>query len=228
VDEYMSEKEQWEWLKGWLRDNSLWILGGIGIGALIVSGWFWWGARTDRLGLEAGAKYMQITEALGRGDKTHAQALTTELERDYSGSPYVDQAHLLTARTAVDDGQLDKAVEILKSTLEKTKDGELALVVRMRLARVQLAQNKPDEALATLAAVDPGAFKARFDDVRGDVLYAKGDKPGALAAYQSARGGASAQTGDTQLLDLKIDDLVADNVKSAAPAATASAKPEAK
>ena len=47
MDEYMSEKEQWEWLKTWLRENSLWILGGIGLGALIVSGWFWWNARTD-------------------------------------------------------------------------------------------------------------------------------------------------------------------------------------
>ena len=228
MDEYMSEKEQWEWLKSWLRDNSLWILGGIGIGALIVSGWFWWGQRTDRLALEAGARYMQITDSLARGDKAHAQALTAELERDYGASPYVDQARLLSARVAVDDGQLDKAVDILKSTMGKTKDGELALVARMRLARVQLAQNKPDEALATLAAVDPGAFKSRFDEVRGDVLYAKGDKPGALAAYKAAREGVAAQTSDTQLLDLKIDDLVADNIKPTAAATTASAKPEAK
>ena len=228
MDEYMSEKEQWEWVKGWLRENSLWILGGIGIGALIVSGWFWWGARTDRLALDAGAKYMQITEALGRGDKAHAQALTAELERDHGSSPYVDQAHLLAARVAIDDGQLDKAADILKSTMEKTQDGELALVARMRLARVQLAQSKPDDALATLAAVNPGAFKARFDEVRGDVLYAKGDKPGALAAYRAAREGVVSQTSDTQLLELKIDDLVADNVKPTAPAATASAKPEAK
>lgn len=229
MDEYMSEKEQWEWLKTWLRENSLWILGGIGIGALIVSGWFWWGARTDRLALDAGAKYMQITDALAKGDKTHAQALTAELVRDHSASPYADQAQLLSARVAVDDGQLDKAVEILKAMMAKTKDEELALVARMRLARVQLAQNKPDEALATLAAVDAGAFKGRFEEVRGDVLYAKGDKPGALAAYNAARESAvAAQTRDTQLLDLKIDDLVADNIKPTAPAATASAKPEAK
>jgi predicted negative regulator of RcsB-dependent stress response len=228
VDEYMSEKEQWEWLKSWLRDNSLWILGGIGIGALIVSGWFWWGQRTDRLALEAGAKYTQITDSLAKGDKARGLALTAELERDYGSSPYVDQARLLSARVAIDDGQLDKAVDILKSTMEKTKDGELALVARMRLARVQLAQNKPDEALATLAAVDPGAFKARFDEVRGDVLYAKGDKPGALAAYNAARQGVASQTSDTQLLDLKIDDLVADNIKPTAPAATVSARPEAK
>jgi predicted negative regulator of RcsB-dependent stress response len=226
VDEYMSEKEQWEWVKGWLRENSLWILGGIGIGALIVSGWFWWNARTDRLGLEAGAKYMQITEALGRNDKPRAQTLTSELEKDYGSSPYVDQAHLLSARVAMEAGEMDKAADTLKSVMDKTQDEQLALVARLRLARVQLAQNKPDVALATLDAVQPGAFKPRFDEVRGDVLYAKGDKPGALSAYRAAREGSLTQSADTQSLDLKIDDLVADNV---APApVTASAKPEAK
>jgi predicted negative regulator of RcsB-dependent stress response len=225
VDEFMSEKEQWEWLKGWLRENSLWILGGIGIGALIVSGWFWWGARTDRLALEAGAKYTQITEALARGDPARAQTLTAELERDSGSSPYADQARLLSARTAVEAGEMEKAADILKSVMDETKDEELAQVARMRLARVQLAQGKPDVALATLDAVQPGAFKARFDEVRGDVLFAKGDKSGALSAYRAAREGAISQSSDTQLLELKIDDLVADNVTPATPA---SAKPEAK
>jgi predicted negative regulator of RcsB-dependent stress response len=218
VDEYMSEKEQWEWLKGWIKENSPWILGGVAIGGLIVWGWFWWGDRSDRLALEASAKYTQIADALSHGDKTKAQSLTTDLEKDYSSSPYVDQAHLLLARAAVDAGELDKGAGILKSVMEQTKDGQLALVARMRLARVQLAQKQPDAALATLAAVDAGAFKPRFEEVRGDVLYAKGDKPGALAAYRAAREESSKQGADTQLLDLKIDDLVADNVT--APAAT--------
>jgi predicted negative regulator of RcsB-dependent stress response len=220
VDEFMSEQEQWEWLKSWLRANGLWILGGIGVGALIVSGWFWWGARTDRLGIEAGAKYTQITEALARGDNTRAQTLTAELERDYGSSPYADQARLLSARTAVEAGELDKAADLLKSIMDKTKDEQLALVARMRLARVQLAQGKADVALATLAAVQPGAFKARFDEVRGDILYAKGDKSGALSAYRAAREGAISQSSDAQLLELKIDDLVADNVTPAATANT--------
>lgn len=227
MDEYMSEKEQWEWLKGWLRENSPWILGGIGIGALIVYGWFWWGDRTDRLAIEAGAKYSQLADAVNRGDKAQAQSLTAQLEKDHARSPYTDQAHLLNARMAVDAGELDKAAGILTTLMTNTKDDELRFIARTRLARVQLAQNKPDEALATLAAVDPGAFKSRFEEVRGDVLYAKGDKPGALAAYRAAREGASSQSADTQALDLKIDDLVADNVTPPAtppPAASNKAK----
>ncbi len=63
----------------------------------------------------------------------------------------------------------------------------------------------PTSALKTLDAVDPGAFAARYAEVRGDALLAKGDRAGALQAYQAARSGGD--TVDNTLLDLKIDDL---------------------
>jgi predicted negative regulator of RcsB-dependent stress response len=79
----------------------------------------------------------------------------------------------------------------------------------MRLARVQLAENKPDDALATLNGKPAGAFEARFHEVRGDVLFAKGDKAGALKEYLAAMSGADARSVDTQTLQLKINDLKA-------------------
>jgi predicted negative regulator of RcsB-dependent stress response len=221
VEDYLSEKEQWEWLKGWIRSNGLWIIAGIAVGAGILAGWRWWEARTDRIALEAGAKYQQILEALDRKDKTRADTLTAELERDYASSPYVDQAHLVGARVAVEANELDKAANLLKSVMDTTKDKQLALVARLRLARVQLAQGKPDDAIKTLDAVDPGAFKPRYQEARGDALFAKGDKSGALKEYQAARDGALSQSVDPQSLELKIDDLLADNTAAAAPPAAA-------
>jgi len=219
VEDYLSEKEQWEWLKGWVRSNGLWIIAGIAVGAGILAGWRWWEARTDRIALDAGAKYQQILEALDRKDKTRADTLTAELERDHGSSPYVDQAHLVGARVAVEANELDKAVSLLKSVMDATKDKQLALVARLRLARVQLAQGKPDDAIKTLDAVDAGAFKPRYQEARGDALFAKGDKAGALKEYQAARDGALGQSVDPQSLELKIDDLLADNTAAAAPPA---------
>jgi predicted negative regulator of RcsB-dependent stress response len=231
VDDYLSEKEQWEWLKGWVRSNGLWIVAGIAVGAGILFGMRWWEARTDGIALDAGAKYQQILEALDRKDKTRAQTLTTELERDYASSPYVDQSRLLAARVAVEAGELDKAADALKSVMGTTKDKQLALVARLRLARVLLSQGKPDEAIATLDAVDAGAFKPRYQEARGDALFAKGDKAGALQEYQAARAGSLGQSVDSASLDLKIADLLAENVApavaSAAPGAAAAARPAA-
>ena len=158
---------------------------------------------------EASAKYEQMISSLGRKDESGALAALGELERDFSSSPYVDQAKLAFARVYVESDRLDKAVTELQDVAQHSKDKQLALVARLRLARVQISQHKADDALATLNGVDPGSFAARFHEVRGDADLVKGDKAGALSEYRVARtmdtGG-----GGNSLLDLKISDLVAD------------------
>jgi predicted negative regulator of RcsB-dependent stress response len=91
--------------------------------------------------------------------------------------------------------------------MDKAPDDELRMIARTRLARVQAAQGKYDDALATLKVDQPGQFASRLADVRGDVLLAKGDRPGALREYLAARSGASEGLVDTEMLDLKIRDL---------------------
>jgi predicted negative regulator of RcsB-dependent stress response len=228
VEEYLSEKEQWEQIRAWLRDNGLWIIAGIAVGAAALGGWRWYQDHVDSIGAQAGAKYTQVVDAFGRGDRTQGFVLLGELERDYSSSPYVDQGKLMAARMDVDVGDLDKAVAELQDVAEHSKDSELALLARMRLARVQIAQKKADAALATLNGVKPGAFEPRYHEILGDAYYAKGDKATALKEYLKAKV-ADFGDSDGQQLDLKISDLSADKPPSVAktvtpPAATAAAK----
>ena len=221
MDDYLSEKEQWEWVKTQVRENAPAVLGAIVLAAAVVLGWRWWQGRLDQTRLAAGAKYMQMVQALEGGDRTQALVVLGELERDHVGSPYADQAQLLAARMYVDEGALDKAAAELTNVADKSKDQELALIARLRLARVQIAQGKPDSGLATLAAAQPGAFGALYHEVQGDAYYAKGDKAHALAEYRSAQSSAQAgdDGGDSSLLALKVADLSA----AAAPAAATSA-----
>jgi predicted negative regulator of RcsB-dependent stress response len=230
VEEYLSEKEQWEQIKAWLRDNGLWIIAGIAVGAAALGGWRWYQDHVDSVGAQAGTKYTQVLEAFGRGDRTQGFVFLGELERDYSSSPYVDQGRLMAARIYVDSGELDKAVSELQAVTEHSKDPELGLLARLRLARVQIAQNKADAALATLNGMQPGAFEPRYHEILGDAYYAKGDKATALKEYLKAKVGDFGGSSDSQQLDLKISDLSADNPPSVAkqtvtpPAATAAAK----
>jgi predicted negative regulator of RcsB-dependent stress response len=146
--------------------------------------------------------------------------LLGELERDYTGSPYADQAKLLAARMYVDEAQLDHAASELAAVAEHSKDHDLQLVARLRLARVQIAQGKPESALATLGtAAEAGAFAARYHEVRGDAYYAKNDRSAALSEYRSAQS-AGGETTDSTLLKLKIADLDS-GAKPAAPPAAA-------
>lgn len=208
MDEYLSEKEQWEWLKAWVRSNGGWILAGIALAALCIYGWRVWQERKDAEALAASVKYESILEAFDKGDRTRALTLIGEMGREHAGSPYNDQAQLVEARVYVQNGQLDKAAENLRGVMQKTADAQLALAARLRLARVQLAQNKPDDALATLtAAKEPGAFEARYQEARGDILLAKGDKTAALKEYRAVRDGGANSTVDGELLELKINEL---------------------
>ena len=49
-------------------------------------------------------EYTRMVQALEAGDRTQALVSLGELERDYAGSPYTDQAQLLAARVYVDEG----------------------------------------------------------------------------------------------------------------------------
>jgi predicted negative regulator of RcsB-dependent stress response len=41
LEDYLSEKEQWERVTGWLRENGVWIVAGVVVGALGIGGWQW-------------------------------------------------------------------------------------------------------------------------------------------------------------------------------------------
>ena len=220
MDDYLSEKEQWERVVTWLRENGLWIVAGVAVGALGIFGYQWWQSHVDQVDADASEKYEQLQADLGKNDQTGALILMADLERDFGSTPYVDQGRLALARAYVEGNQLDKAATALQSVVTHSKDKQLALVARVRLARVQVAQGKPDDALASLDGVDPGAFAALFHEVKGDANFAKGNKAVALTEYRAARmadmSGSGGGGGQSALLDLKIADLTA-----AAPAAPA-------
>jgi len=229
VEDYLSEKEQWEWVKTQVRDNGPGVVLAIALAVAAVFGWRWWQAHMDARQLAAGAQYMQMVDALEHGNRSQALVMLGELERDHPNSPYTDQAKLLAARVYVDDGQLDRAAAELGAVVEHSKDHDLALIARVRLARVQIAQGKADSALATLGSPEQaGAFAGRYHEVRGDAYFAKGDKASALREYRSAQSAAEAN--DAGLLELKIADLSAAGsapAAAAAPPAASTAQPAA-
>jgi predicted negative regulator of RcsB-dependent stress response len=206
VSEY-SEAEQYERAKAWTRMNGPWIVAGIAIGALLLGGWRWYQDRRDGQAEAASARYEEMVSALNRGDRARGLTIADDINREYAWTPYATLATLLAARVHVDANELDKAAAGLKSVMESAPDKEMRMIARLRLARVQSAQAKYDDALATLKVDEPGEFAPRLADVRGDVLLAKGDRAAALREYLAARTGETKGRVDTELLDLKIRDL---------------------
>lgn len=212
MDDYLlSEREQWEALKRWLRENGPAIVAGIAIAALGLGAYRWWQARENGADLAAGALYVQMENAFAQGDRTRAFIALGNLERQYPSSPYADQARLASAGAFVEDNQLERAADELRQVMQHSPDAILRLIARLRLARVQIAQHQASDALATLNGAKPGAFAAQYAQARGDAYYAMGDKAAALAQYRLARASeAAAGVTDSGVLGLKISDLTAD------------------
>jgi predicted negative regulator of RcsB-dependent stress response len=206
VSDY-SEAEQMERAKSWLKTNGIWIIAGIAIGAGGLAAWHWYQDRRTAQAETASARYEELVDAFTRNDKARGMTLLDQLNREYAWTPYASLGTLIAARVQVEANELDKAAVGLKSVMDTAKDDELKMVARLRLARVQSAQGKYDDALATLKVENAGEFAPRIADTRGDVLLAKGDRAGALKEYLSARASEDNGRIDFELLDLKIRDL---------------------
>ena len=214
VDEYLSEREQAEQLRNWLRENWLWLVGGIVLGLGIVYGYRWWNAHQAERSEAAEQQFATMLEALDRNQREEGLQIAASIAGEYGDTPYADQTRLVLARLDIEAGEFDKAAATLKQVMDSTRDPDLALVARLRLARVLLAKGSYDEALATLDAVKCAAIGARVAELRGDVLAARGQAADALLAYRQAESAAKAgnATGglvDQELLQLKIDELSA-------------------
>lgn len=216
-DFLLSEREQWDALKRWLRENGPAIVAGIAIAAAGLGGYRWWQAHQNNADLAAGALFVQMENAFAHDNQTQAFILLGDLERQYPSSPYADQARLASAAAFVQNGDLGRAADELRDVMQHSDDSILRLIARVRLARVQTGQHQPADAIATLNGANPGALAAQYAEARGDAYYAMGQKATALAQYRLARASAAHGETGSGLLDLKISDLAADVATPAAP-----------
>lgn len=214
VDEYLSEQEQADQLKAWFKENWIWLVAGAALGLGGVYGYRWWNAHQSARSELAEQQFSSMLDVLGRNQREEGLKIASGIVSEYADTPYADQTQLVLARLDIESGDLDAAAIALRKVMDSSRDPDLALVARLRLARVQLAKGSYDEALATLDGAGNPAVAARVAELRGDVLLARGKPAEALASYRqaltAAEDGKSAEgLVDKALLKLKIGELSA-------------------
>jgi predicted negative regulator of RcsB-dependent stress response len=212
VDEYLSEREQAEQLRQWLRENWIWLVAGVALTLGSYYGYRWWESRIASRSLEAGQRFAAMLDAIGAGKKDEGLKIADEVTGQYADTPYADQAALVLARLDVDAGNLAGAESRLAKVAAESKDPDLRVVARLRVARVQLAAGRYDDALASLDEVAVPAVDPRVLELRGDVKLAQGEKAAALDFWRKAESAVKADPSggaqvDMELLALKIDEL---------------------
>lgn len=206
VDEYSSEQEQVEAIQKWLKTHGPSIVIGIAVGLAAIGGWRFWNSYQAGQAEQASAFFDKLSVALEDDDLATAAGQAEVLRQDYGDSAYAALASLLLAKQAVAGGDNATAAEELRWIVDNATQPELVSIARLRLARVLLAEQQPDQARAQLNQVDHPAYRAEIDELSGDIYLAAGQPEQARTAYQAAQTAAGPMAA-SGLLQLKLDNL---------------------
>ncbi|MFN3711763.1 MAG: YfgM family protein [Alishewanella aestuarii] len=199
---YSSEEQQVEAIKRFWNEYGKAIVGGVVIGLATLYGWRYYQAEQRASAEALSSSYSQLVQQQGGDDEWIAQAQSFITAQ--GSNNYAIFAALLTAREAVNKGDLALAVQQLSWVQQQTKDAGVKAIAQLRLARVQREIGDLAAALATVNQPVPESFAAQQAELKGDILQQSGDLVAAKAAYQLALSKAPQ---NTQLVQIKLDEL---------------------
>lgn len=213
MTEYLTDDEQVERIKKWWSDNGSSVIAGLVIGVGGLSGWRFWVDYQDNAAAEASAHFTKMVTSLENSKHDSAIEQASIILDDYSSTAYADLARLSLAKAFVEGSEYNKAEQQLKLLIDSTSETSLQMIARKRLSAVLLQQGKLEQALDVLDVEYLQQFAAAFEEMKGDILAAKGDSVLARDAYQRARR-AQPPAPDPQFLQQKLDDLGSPGVNS--------------
>jgi len=183
VAEDYTDEQRIEALKGWWAEYGKQTALSI---ALVVFGYFGWEYFSYRQSESAQLASEQFSELLDMfpeqlgeqfdqsiGDEV--SEVSEHLKANDVGSGYAYLASLVKSRAAIEKETLDDASAELRWLLDQNLSEVDDRLVRLRLARIEAARGYPDDALALIQGVDPGAFESLYKEAIGDFFYEKGN-----------------------------------------------------
>ena len=208
MDDFLTDQQQAARVRGWVREYAPSAILAVAIGIGGYFGYTQWQVRQDRQAADASELYEDFRAAIDSDDRDSAGTLLESLVAEYEGSGYADHARLLMAKEYVDTTQPSQAEQELQAVIETTSNGDLRQLARLRLARVYLYMDRPEDGLEALDTdVHSPAWRQLTEDMRGDLHQALGQTEAARAAYQAALE-HSGQI-DAAWIRLKLDHLAA-------------------
>lgn len=219
MEGYLSEQEQVEAIKKWLKENGTAVIVGLVLGLGAISGWRYWQAHERARAEAASALFTQVMAASKSQQPAQAEKLARQVVGEYADTTYASFAALMLAKLAVEKQDLPAATQQLNWVLEHSDDAALKRLAHLRLARVLLAQGKHEEAWSQLATLPADSPSAAVAELRGDILLAQGRREEAGKQYLQAYAGGEPgeRTNESSPLALKLDNL---GITPPAPAGT--------
>ena len=207
MDGYTTEEEQVEVLRKWWRENGKSAIFGVVLGLSAIFGWREWQANTITQVETASEIYQQALTAANQNKPQDARENANEVVTTYGDTGYAIFARLILAQLAAAEADYNTAEQHLNDALAKVKNPSIKHELTIRLARVQIANNKAEQALSLLGPTDPGAFAPIYSELKGDAYSQLNKQDEARQAYEQAIAGSQGAAADLSLLNLKLDAL---------------------
>jgi predicted negative regulator of RcsB-dependent stress response len=206
MDDLQSEKEQIEEIRAWWKEYGRYVIAGVLIAVGLMVGFNQYKSSKLAAQLAASELYETLTEHVDKGDLDDAVKVADELANDYANTAYAAQSKLAMARLYMDKSRDQDAAQALSDLIGMRGNRELKLLGRLRLARVLLYQEKPQEVVDLLSAQDDAAFRGLYAEALGDAYRDLGRIDDAADAYETALADTT-QTVNRGLVRMKLDDL---------------------
>lgn len=207
MTEYMTEQEQIELLKNWIKQYGLVILTGVALAILAMTGWRYWQQRELRINSHASAVYDEMLTMRAQNNLQATEIQAEKLFTHYPKTTYSQFAALTLARDAVLNHNYPVAETNLQWVIDNSSTKAFRQIARDRLARLWLEQGQAQRAVDLLGTVDDTHFNGLTFEVKGDAYLALNQPDQARAAYEAALNALPNAEVLRPLLQMKIDNL---------------------
>jgi predicted negative regulator of RcsB-dependent stress response len=213
---YLSDEEQVDRFKGFLKSYGSAIVSGVLIALIVFFGYQYWMKRQAVERFNLANQYQKVVDASQKlsanpsdqAARTQYFSQADSLVKANADSAYALQTQFLSAKLAAAKGDYATAEkQLTAATQNKAGDEGLTQLAWLRLAYMQIAQNKTDAALSSLKQVTDAAFLPSANEAKGDILLQKNDVNAAKVAYQAAWDELAKRQEPRALLQVKLESV---------------------
>lgn len=213
LTEYLTEQEQIQQLKNWVKQYGLTIVVGIVIALLASSGWHYYQNYRNKTLQHASSIYDEMLTLRAQNNTEGSSTQANKLISHYAKSPYAQMAAFMLSRDAVLKKDYVEAIKQLNWVVDHSNNHSIQTIARIRIARILISDQKPDVAINTLTKLDDKNFLGMVDEVRGDAYLALNDPAAARKAYALALKELPNAEVNRPILEMKYDNLANVNEK---------------
>jgi len=187
MDGFQTENKQMLALKQMYQKNKNLILSGLIVLLLGAASLRYWQYNTSIKTTQASDIYQEMLVSYYNQDTTALNAKGELLVNSFKGTPYYQAAALLLAKSAVSESKFDKAEEYLNLAIKQKRSNLFFDIAKVRLALVMLERGNIDGGLKLLEEKPTDKnYISLYEEAKGDLYTAKGDKNKAKTAYKLA------------------------------------------